>query len=42
MSGFKYGLMVATLIFVLGSWAPQPAGSIVLWSALSVHDGLSL
>jgi len=42
MSGHKYGLMVVTLIFVLGSWAPQPAGSIVLWSALSAHDGLSL
>ena len=42
MSGFKYGLMLGTLMFLLGRWAPQPAGSIVLWSALSAHDGLSL
>ena len=42
MSGFKYGLIVGTMMFMLGRWAPQPAGSIVLWSALSAYDGLSL
>ncbi len=42
MSGFKYGLIIGTLMFLLGHWAPQPTGSIVLWSALSAHAGLGL
>ena len=42
MSGFKYGLVLGILIPLLGSWAPQPAGSIVLWSALSAQAGLGL
>src|SRR3954451_1265612 len=37
MAGVKYGLLLASLLFVLGTLAPQPAGSIVFWTALSVH-----
>jgi hypothetical protein len=42
MAGVKYGLFLALLMFALGKWAPQPAGSIVLWTALSVQTVLGL
>ena len=42
MSGFKYGLVLGLLMILLGRWAPQPAGSIVLWSALSAQIGWGL
>lgn len=42
MAGVKYGLFLSLLIFALDTWAPQPAGSIVLWTALSVQAVLGL
>ena len=38
----KYGLLLALLMFALGQWAPQPAGSVVLWTALSVQAAFGL
>lgn len=42
MTGAYYGVALAVLMFVLGRWAPQPAGSIALWSMLSAEAALSL
>jgi hypothetical protein len=42
MSGFKYGLILGTLMILLSHSAPQPAGSIVMWSALSVQAAWGL
>jgi hypothetical protein len=42
MTGAYYGVVFAVLMFVLGRWAPQPAGSIVLWSLLSAHVAFTL
>jgi hypothetical protein len=42
MTGAYYGVAFAVLMFVLGRWAPQPAGSIVLWSMLSAQVALTL
>jgi hypothetical protein len=35
MAGFKYGLFIASLMFALDEWAPQPTGSMVLWTLLA-------
>jgi hypothetical protein len=42
MASVKYGLFLALLMFVLGTLAPQPLGSIVFWTALSVQAVLGL
>ena len=42
MAGVKYGLLLAFLMFALGEWAPQPAGSIAFWTALSLQAALGL
>jgi hypothetical protein len=36
-SGFTYGLFMAGVMFVLTQVAPQPAGSIAFWTALTVQ-----
>lgn len=41
-AGVKCGLLLALLMLALGEWAPQPAGSIVLWTTLSVQAALGL
>jgi len=35
--GMKYGLFGALVMLTLGEWVPQPTGSVVLWSALSLQ-----
>ncbi len=42
MAGIKYGLFLGPLMLVLGEWAPQPVGSIVLWALLTVQSVLGL
>lgn len=40
-AGVKYGFVLGVLFVLLGQVAPQPAGSVVLWTALSVDAGVS-
>jgi hypothetical protein len=42
MAGARYGLFLGLLMVALGQWAPQPAGSILLWTMLSVQSGVGL
>ena len=42
MMGAKYGLCLALLMVALGEWAPQPAGSIVLWTLLSIQAAVGV
>lgn len=37
MAGVQYGIVLASLMMVLGEWAPQPAGTILLWTLLSLQ-----
>lgn len=40
MAGLKAGLFFVAMMFVLGRWAPQPAGSVVLWSLFSAGSAV--
>ncbi len=40
MAGAKYGLIGGLAIVALQDWAPQPAGSILFWSLLSIQIAL--
>jgi hypothetical protein len=42
MAGATYGLFLGLLMVALGEWAPQPAGSILLWTMLSVQCAVGL
>jgi hypothetical protein len=41
-AGAKYGIFVGLLMLVLTKWAPQPAGLMLLWAALSVQSARAL
>jgi hypothetical protein len=42
MAGLKFGVFVGALIAILGQWAPQPAGSVALWTLVSVEAAVGL
>ena len=39
-AGAKYGFFLAIIFIALTNWAPQPAGSIVLWSAITIETAV--